>query len=364
MPWRASPAAAPFLPVRPHLTACLRCTPNLSSTFPPGPLAQIGLDDTWHVWFRDQRLEQGRALLRDGSIPACRAFARRGCPQGVRGALWEAALGLGPMTDDDCQLVHSLCRGVQGQQLLTDLLVTADMVCVADSDQLFLFEELLKAVLLAFSRDRSVLHHCAVDPCPAFTASYETVPPIAGLPPVAPVTAPFPPSGALPHRGLSLLAAPLCYFCDDDPAVVYRLFRAMYCRYWCKLYSFAAVGQPSPAMPVLARTLDSLLERLDPELWSHLNRIGCPGLKAAFPFLSTAFVDHLSMAELLLLWDRIVGFDSLLPVVLLAVAVLVVRRKVLLAAGSPADVSAALEDISQLKVVPLLQSLLFGTTTL
>lgn len=42
----------------------------------------------------------------------------------------------------------------------------------------------------------------------------------------------------------------------------------------------------------------------------------------------TAFAGHLAVGEVLLLWDRIIGFDSLLPLPLLAVAVLAFRRQV------------------------------------
>lgn len=42
----------------------------------------------------------------------------------------------------------------------------------------------------------------------------------------------------------------------------------------------------------------------------------------------TAFAGHLAVGEVLLLWDRVIGFDSLLPLPLLAVAVLAFRRQV------------------------------------
>ena len=51
----------------------------------------------------------------------------------------------------------------------------------------------------------------------------------------------------------------------------------------------------------------------------------------------TAFAGHLEVGEVLLLWDRIIGFDSLLPLPLLAVAVLAFRRQVSL----PRSVSCA-----------------------
>ena len=42
----------------------------------------------------------------------------------------------------------------------------------------------------------------------------------------------------------------------------------------------------------------------------------------------TAFAGHLAVGEVLLLWDRVIGFDSLLPLPLLAVAVIAFRRQV------------------------------------
>jgi hypothetical protein len=46
----------------------------------------------------------------------------------------------------------------------------------------------------------------------------------------------YPPSGVLPYHGLALLAAPLCYL-YRHPAGVYHMFRALYCRYWCRLHT-------------------------------------------------------------------------------------------------------------------------------
>lgn len=65
--------------------------------------------------------------------------------------------------------------------------------------------------------------------------------------------------------------------------------------------------------------------------------------------------------ELLHLWDRIIGYDSLLPVAVLAVAVVVFRRELVLATHNVDDLMDTMEDLSQLKVVPLLQGLLFDS---
>ena len=67
------------------------------------------------------------------------------------------------------------------------------------------------------------------------------------------------PYGALPVRGLAMIAAPLCYLMEH-PAAVHRLFRSMYCRYWCKLFSLTVPqAQCSPALPGLLKTFEQLL---------------------------------------------------------------------------------------------------------
>ncbi len=69
-----------------------------------------------------------------------------------------------------------------------------------------------------------------------------------------------------------------------------------------------------------------LLQETDPEVASYLEKaMGVSALEIAFPMMFSAFVGFLSPSETLLLWDRIIGFDSLLPLPVLAVAVMVFR---------------------------------------
>ena len=73
------------------------------------------------------------------------------------------------------------------------------------------------------------------------------------------------------------------------------------------------------------------------------------------------FVEYLPPREVLLLWDRVLGFDSLELLPLLAAAIFVFRKTDLCAAQSLEEVEALLEEFSGLKVVPLLQQVLFVT---
>lgn len=70
--------------------------------------------------------------------------------------IWESALSLPPLSSEDERLFDSLCGSVEAQPMLVDLLVAVDVQRLADSEDFFVFEELLRAVLLAFSRDSSV----------------------------------------------------------------------------------------------------------------------------------------------------------------------------------------------------------------
>jgi len=69
--------------------------------------------------------------------------------------------------------------------------------------------------------------------------------------------------------------------------------------------------------------------------------------------------DHETPTQVLLLWDRVVGFDSLLPLAVLAAAVFSFRQHALRSTRTASEVTEVMEHINTLKVVPLLQHVLF-----
>ena len=87
-----------------------------------------------------------------------------------------------------------------------------------------------------------------------------------------------------------------------------------------------ACGQRGPALVPWFKQCD--MQEGEAEVAQHLRGLGCPPLQVALPWILTAFAGHLAPLEVLLLWDRILGFDSLLPLPLLAVAILAFRRQV------------------------------------
>ena len=131
------------------------------------------------------------------------------------------------------------------------------------------------------------------------------------------------------------------------------------CRFWCKLHCLSARGGAAPCLPVLAATFLNLLEAVEPALTAHLSSLGCPAVSIALPWITSAFVEVLPVQEVLLLWDRVIGLDSLLVLPVAAAALLAWRAQLLRAAQSIDDVATVLEDWDEVQVVPLLQALLF-----
>ncbi|KIZ03010.1 hypothetical protein MNEG_4946 [Monoraphidium neglectum] len=315
-------------------------TQDPSPTPPPSatasrhtPIVQVGLDDVLHPWFREQQISQAQRVLASASSAACARAARTGLPPSARPAAWACALGLPPQPPQpqpeaagvarpaagcylasrrDEDVLRVLCEGVERQQLLVDALTCGDTAAVAASEHYFLFADAIRragctqgyglepaphdcrpAILLAFSRDASICRNARGAPLPRLAMEGRGGRLHA-----------YPPSGVLPFCGLAALAAPLA-FLYSSPAAAYRVFAALYCRHW----------------------------------------------------MFSAFAGYLSPGETLLLWDRVIGFDSLLPLPLLAVAV--VTRDLILAAASPEELTEAVEDLGEIRVVPLLQALLF-----
>lgn len=85
---------------------------------------QVGVDDECDLGYKQERSEEGEAVLAAGSIPAIRSFLSNGAPGHQRLRLWMAALGhtsshvAGPRGRLD-----GLCQQVELRPLFTDLLV-------------------------------------------------------------------------------------------------------------------------------------------------------------------------------------------------------------------------------------------------
>uniref|UniRef100_A0A8C2CGK5 TBC1 domain family, member 19 n=1 Tax=Cyprinus carpio TaxID=7962 RepID=A0A8C2CGK5_CYPCA len=268
---------------------------------------------------------------------AAQQYSRQGCPTGLRAQLWSLILNT---TDDPEAITHyeQLKARVIHHDLLVDNLIYKDVKLTASNDDYyFVFEDYLYQVLLCFSRDTAVLEHfnynCATPPKSCIQS-------------------------VIPFHGFSMYVAPLC-FLYNEPSKLYSVFREMYIRYFFRLHSVSS--HPSGIVS-LCLQFERLLQTHLPQLFYHLREIGAQPLRIAFKWIVRAFSGYLSTDQLLLLWDRILGYDSLEIVAVLAAAVFAFRAENLMEVTSLASAEAVLADLSTLKVMPLLQIFLFATS--
>mmetsp|Transcript_15315 Transcript_15315/g.46036 ORF Transcript_15315/g.46036 Transcript_15315/m.46036 type:complete len:708 (-) Transcript_15315:135-2258(-) len=164
-----------------------------------------------------------------------------------------------------------------------------------------------------------------------------------------------PPSGVQPFRGFVRYVAPMTYLYEEEEEA-YFVLRAMWCKYWCKIN---AIRSAPDTLVCLWRTFETLLGEAHPALAMHLGAINAPPLRNAKHWIQHGFVGFLEVDQVLLLWDRIIGFDDLMVLPVLAAAVFTFRAPVLLRCGSAIEAKEVINDGSMLQVVPLLQSFLF-----
>lgn len=68
-----------------------------------------------------------------------------------------------------------------------------------------------------------------------------------------------------------------------------------------------------------------------------------------------AFSGHLPPEQLLILWDLVLGYDSLEILPLLAIIIVSFRKESLMQVTTIENIEAVLADLSSIKVLPLLQ---------
>ncbi|XP_076016137.1 TBC1 domain family member 19 [Genypterus blacodes] len=334
----------------------VRDIPQLRRAYPELSLTtgQLGIDDNTHIHtelFESEYVQIGKKVVLEQDSAAAQQYSRQGCPTGLRADLWALSLN---STNQPQDVMHyeQLKAGVIQHDLLVDNLIYKDVKLTASNDDYyFVFEDFLYQVLLCFSRDTAVLEH--------FKYNSATPPKsyIQGKVGDEECVVVYPPNGVIPFHGFSMYVAPLC-FLYNEPSKLYSVFKEMYIRYFFRLHSISS--SPS-GIVALCLQFERLLQTHLPQLFYHLRQIGAQPLRIAFKWMVRAFSGYLSTDQLLLLWDRILGYDSLEIVAVLAAAVFAFRAENLMEVTSLASAEAVLADLSTLKVMPLIQIFLFAT---
>ncbi|XP_076334413.1 TBC1 domain family member 19 isoform X1 [Tachypleus tridentatus] len=331
---------------------------NLRSEFEEltSNISQVEVDnyssfDTEHcVTFLHERSVLGKKVLQTNHSPLSREYAKRGCLQSQRANLWCQILGISIHNEDRLKFEH-LKSCVFRHDLMIDKLIFKDIrLTAANDDQYFVFEDLLYQILLVFSRDVSIVEH--------FRYSSATPPKgfLRGRSGQEEGLVVYPPSGIIPYHGFTMYVTPLCYL-YDDPVTLYGVFKELFCRYLCCLHTVSSHPQ---GILCLCLQFEMLLHEADPQLMYHCahHDIHPFRLKIAQKWIMRMFAGYLSVDQVLLLWDRILAYDSLEILPVLAVAIMSFRKSILLTAENQATLEAMLADVSTIKVVPLLQWLL------
>uniref|UniRef100_A0A8C3CSY3 TBC1 domain family member 19 n=1 Tax=Cairina moschata TaxID=8855 RepID=A0A8C3CSY3_CAIMO len=317
---------------------------------------QLGIDDSAQVppeFFENEHVRVGQKVLAEQDSAAAQQYVRQGCPTALRADLWALILNISNQPED-ILYYEQLKSNVIQYDLLVDSLIYKDVKLTASNDDYyFVFEDYLYQVLLCFSRDTSVLDH--------FTYSSATPPKsyIRGKLGIEEYAVFYPPNGVIPFHGFSMYVAPLC-FLYHEPSKLYQIFREMYVRFFFRLHSISS--HPSGIVS-LCLLFETLLQTHLPQLFYHLREIGAQPLRISFKWMVRAFSGYLATDQLLLLWDRILGYNSLEVLAVLAAAVFAFRAVNLMEVTSLAAAEAVLADLSTLKVMPLLQIFLFATVT-
>jgi len=83
-------------------------------------------------------------------------------------------------------------------------------------------------------------------------------------------------------------------------------------------------------------------------------------LRLAFKWLVRAFSGYLASEQVLLLWDRILAYDSLELLPILAAAIFSFRKINLMQVQTYNAAEAVLVDLLTLEVIPLIQLFMFA----
>ncbi|KAJ3296579.1 hypothetical protein HDU79_006201 [Rhizoclosmatium sp. JEL0117] len=293
------------------------------------------------------------------SVNNARHLSKLGIPAHLRPQIWdliiqsELCIDLKQYAKDQC--LHLKAQVARYDLLIDQMIIYDSEDCKADENY-FVFEDMVQDILLLWTRDEWNLSKSpnAQTDFHDIEAEAEIKAKMKGkwnLPMKS-----YPPNGIFPCSGISYYAL-IVTFLHTDLESAYITFRELYARYFFKLHTITSAPDGIIGLSV---TFESFLKQLDPLLFLHLtHELGCPPVTYAFRWLMYGFVGVLDVEQILLLWDRIIGFDRMEILSALAAAIFVFRRERLLEAKTEKELEVALSDLATIKIIPLLQHYFF-----
>ena len=77
----------------------------------------------------------------------------------------------------------------------------------------------------------------------------------------------YPPCGLIPMKRFSSLFSPVC-FISNSKEDCYYIFRGLFCKYFCHLYTISSHPQ---SILSLCKLFEDLLHTYEPEVYYHMN---------------------------------------------------------------------------------------------
>ncbi|KAJ3127615.1 hypothetical protein HK098_006054 [Nowakowskiella sp. JEL0407] len=303
----------------------------------------------------DLKIEEGETLILENNIQYLCKFTCNGLPSCIRTKTWNCILQ--EVRGDSTEYAHDYCQRLRNQiskhELITDKIILVDEKLCRNDDTFFVFEDILRDVMLYWSRDPWICDNspCVINMCEdsKIDHSSNSTNNFLSYPT-------YPPNGVFPFWGISCYAMPIC-FLHRDSDEAYFIFRQLYVRYFNKLHT---INSDPQGLSHLCTTFENLLKQLDPHLFYHLTfKVGSPPLTIAYRWILYAFVGVINIEQVLLLWDRVVGFDRMEIFSAAAVSLFVFRRNWLMLARTASEVEAAFKDLQAIKIMPLIRHLFF-----
>eukprot|EP00644_Phytophthora_capsici_P009605 jgi/Phyca11/549994/estExt2_Genewise1Plus.C_PHYCAscaffold_350037 len=319
---------------------------------------QIGLDELFPAQrdaFISEKNRVGDLVLTHQSVSMACQYSKTGCPVSLRPRIWRQILSVFVTAQDRSYFEH-LTSQAKRWTYLTDDMYLLDLQQTIDSSDYFVFQDHLENVLMAFTRDTYVKGH-ALQVNGIVTCA--GTPPTSNFQPHEPADTTenrVPPNGVLPFSGLVMYMAPLAYL-YADPVELYYVFRELYVKYWSKLN---AIRSERGTILPLCKLFEDLVVRSSPAAVFHLINVGLKPLDIAFPWIQCAFSGVLDIDQVLLLWDRMIGYDSLELVAIFAAALFHFRADELELVNTREEAEDLFAELIDIPVVTLLQDYLFG----
>ncbi|EGF83808.1 hypothetical protein BATDEDRAFT_21298 [Batrachochytrium dendrobatidis JAM81] len=300
--------------------------------------------------FLSSHIEIGQIAIASQSCLVAQQYAKHGIPPNLRPQLWNLMIQCNASESYSLH-VSRVYKGLRNKllhyDLLVDKLIQLDSKHSANDNSYFVFEDMVCQILLLWTRDEWLSTAIATNTAASQNRVFKSVDSLQNdykleqsahsMPKIFDCihesciaakrkfqNVDYPQNGIYPISGISLYAMPIC-FVYADPGHAYLTFRELYARYFSRLH---CISSKPETLLHLCLTFEVLMKQADAVVFYHLSSsLQLSPLNLVFKWILYGFVGILDCEQVLLLWDRVIAFDSLELIPLTAVALVYHRRK-------------------------------------